>query len=54
MILMTLHFSVRKNGSKVGEVESNGSIRLNGSKIGEIESNGSLRKGGKHIEAKTQ
>ena len=40
---------MRKGGSKVGEVETNGTIRKGGSKIGEIESNGTLRKGGSKI-----
>ena len=38
--------NLRKGGSIVGKIESNGSVRLNGSIVGRFESNGDIRVGG--------
>lgn len=37
---------IRKTGSLVGKIESNGDVRLGGRVIGRFESNGDIRVGG--------
>ena len=50
-LLLTMNVSVmgdnlRKGGSIVGKIESNGDVRINGSIVGRFESNGDIRVGG--------
>ena len=40
---------VGKNGSRIGEVRSNGEVWINGSRIGEVRSNGEVWKNGSRI-----
>ena len=41
--------TLRKNGSVVGRLESNGDVRIGGSIVGKVESNGDIRKNGSII-----
>ena len=50
-LLLTVNVSVmgdelRKGGSIVGKIESNGDVRINGSIVGRFEANGDIRVGG--------
>ncbi len=42
----TIEYTIRKNGSIVGSVDSVGTVRLGGSIVGEFESDGTVRKNG--------
>ena len=53
-LLLTVNVSVmgdnlRKGGSIVGKIESNGDVRINGSIVGRIEKNGDIRMNGSII-----
>ena len=41
--------TLRKGGSIVGKIESNGDVRIGGSIVGKVESNGDIRKNGSII-----
>lgn len=41
--------TLRKGGSVVGKIESNGDVRIGGSIVGKVEQNGDIRKSGSII-----